>query len=382
MACGFPKPADVGDDDDADVDSAGPDDGGFEDAPDVLPAQCDFYAQTGCATGQKCTYIHDTDMPQLTGHIGCAPNGTVADKGACTYSAAPNGFDNCLKGSLCTTGTCSRICNPMAANTCGANASCAAIAEPQGAGICLETCSPLDDNIFRAGGTKPGTACVATQGCYGQLKDDPANPTRFSCAADLHITNRVVHRSPCDSASGCANGSGNPYLNGCSQGYQPMLRESSFVTSVVCIAFCKPATCYSGNCAGGNNAAGLSPHACNTTNAEGTFDPATATNNGDHCMFSWWFEQTATGIARSATSDTVGFCVNHKRYKYDSDGDTVLEATDADFPLCASAPLALAVTFGCVDSLTAGFPFTGKKPLGTELRLPYGRISDPARIAR
>jgi hypothetical protein len=73
------------------------------------------------------------------------------------------------------------------------------------------------------------------------------------------------------------------------------------------------------------------------------------------------------------TSDTVGLCLNHKKYKYDSNGDSMVDMTDADFPPCATSPLATAIQFGCVNTTLAGLPFTGKSRVRTDdLRLPEG----------
>src|SRR5690349_13558887 len=35
---------------------------------------CNVLMQTGCANGEKCTWIVDQTMPQPLGHIGCAPD--------------------------------------------------------------------------------------------------------------------------------------------------------------------------------------------------------------------------------------------------------------------------------------------------------------------
>jgi hypothetical protein len=369
VGCGFPQPKDVGGDG-----GGSSDDGGMNDAGvDAPPAQCDVFAQTGCPANQKCTWISDgASTPTFT--IGCVANGTVADKGACSFSSGPLSFDNCVKGSFCFAGLCATICNPMnATNTCGSTAACTGYSDPPGAGACVPTCNPLDDNSFRQGASKPGTACTAAQGCYGVPSTTSGNPTRFQCAPDLHITNRAVHRTRCEVANTCAS-AGGPYVNGCSQGYMALLRESTTSTTIVCIAMCKPSNCYSGNCP---SAAGVAPHACNTTNAEGTFDPATTANNGDHCMYSWFFENDAGNVVLSPTSNTVGFCVNHKLLQYDTNADGV---PDSNLPLCASLPLMgntdppyNAGDWGCVDTATAGVQFTGKKrPPAIDLRLPYG----------
>ena len=110
-------------------------------------------------------------------------------------------------------------------------------------------------------------------------------------------------------------------------------------------------------------------------------------NNGEHCMFSWLFEIDTTGkLIRSPTSDTVGFCVDHKLYKYDSNGDGMLNTMDDPWPLCTSLPdgqgsgaVNGAADFGCVDTKHAGIPFTGKGQVHRVLmempRMLYHRVS-------
>src|SRR5207253_4188864 len=71
------------------------------DAPSVPPdatQTCNVLTQTGCNAGQKCTWIIDQATPSV-GHIGCAPNGSVATGGACLSTMPPNGYDNCVKGN-------------------------------------------------------------------------------------------------------------------------------------------------------------------------------------------------------------------------------------------------------------------------------------------
>jgi hypothetical protein len=79
---------------------------------------CDVLAQTGCMTGQKCSWIDDS---ATAGHIGCAPDGTVALGGACAHGAfGATGYDNCMKGTVCIAGHCDTICSntPPFAGVC------------------------------------------------------------------------------------------------------------------------------------------------------------------------------------------------------------------------------------------------------------------------
>ncbi len=339
-------------------------------------ATCDVLAQTGCTTGQKCTWIEDQTMPVLIGHVGCAPNGTVATGGSCTYGApGATGYDNCVKGDVCNSGKCKTICDLNGgAPMCGSAASCTAyggLFDDTGAniaGVCDASCDPLADNDILGSGHKPGSACGSDQGCYGYPNYSP--PTHWACAHEVNPT--LTHRSACTSANGCENANGSPYLNGCAQGYEPLVADSTGSNTIVCVALCKPGNTYMGNTC--QHPAGESPHACDSTDARGTFNTATATNNGDHCVYSWMFELDGSGnLVRSPTSDTVGFCLDHSKYQYDSNGDGT---PDAVWPLCSTLPLTAAGSndptageFGCVDSMTAGVTAANHAP--HDLRLPY-----------
>ncbi|MDB4952464.1 MAG: hypothetical protein JWO36_33 [Myxococcales bacterium] len=337
-------------------------------------ALCNVLAQTGCDSGQKCTWLHDATMPTPLGHIGCAPNGTAAVGASCTYGAdGATGFDTCVGGLVCQGGKCKTICDQQGgAPMCGANFSCSTyegLFGPAGqtvaAGVCDPSCNPLADNDIDGSGSavKTGSACPnigsASIGCYGY--PDSTRPSRWSCTGEVNKT--VVHKSLCTTANGCANAGGNPYLNGCAQGYLPLLKDMTGGTGVVCVAVCSPGNTYVG--ANPQAPAGVAPHRCNSTEARGNFTTATTTTNGDHCLFSWWFEVDAmNNFVRSPTSDTVGFCVDHTKYQYASvPGGT----PDTNWPICAQLPdgngsgsAIGAADFGCVNTMHAMLPFNGK----------------------
>jgi hypothetical protein len=352
--------------------------------------ECNVLAQTGCASGEKCSWVHDSTTPPL-GHIGCVANGTGAVGAACTYGAdGATGFDNCQQGLVCLGGKCRTICDTNGgAPMCGQNFACARYeglfaneGETAVAGVCDPTCNPLTDNDYLGSGTKTGTACAGSNtGCFGFSSDSP--PTKFSCAGEFNKT--LVHRSPCTTAAGCANAAGNPFINGCAQGYNPTLIDMTGSMQVVCIATCAPGNTYMGN-PGTQAPAGVAPHRCNNNDARGNFNPATTANNGDHCMYSWLFELDADGnLVRSPFTDTLGYCLDHSKYKYDSNGDGMVNASDANWPLCSSLPDGFgsgsavgAADFGCVDSMHAGLPFDGKAhvqmPKMELPRFPYHQL--------
>ncbi len=110
-------PADGGTDAAPNAPDAGTPDAGN---PDAQTGPCDPVTQTGCASGEKCTFIIDTSDP-TNNHTGCAPNGTVAAGAACTRDA--NGVDDCLRPYFCSGGVCTEICstNP---ESCPSTATC------------------------------------------------------------------------------------------------------------------------------------------------------------------------------------------------------------------------------------------------------------------
>jgi hypothetical protein len=272
-----------------------------------------------------------------------------------------------MKGDACLTGTCKAICGLSgAAPTCGTNFTCDRYAgifnDSNGvpfAGACDPTCDPLNDNLFGKA-SKTGTACTSGNGCYGF--PDPTNGTRYVCAREINTT--LFHRSACTAANGCASGAGNPFLNGCAQGFVPLFLDRSGSTQIDCVSFCKPANCYNGNCGAGNaNQTGdstASPrHQCNTTDSSGTFDPTTV-----NCIHEWVYDVGQNGLVSSPTEDTVGWCQDNKFYFYDSSGGAnqctavgVPAATCAQIPNCSSLPLMVATDnglntagdWGCVD---------------------------------
>ena len=118
---------------------------------------CNVNLQTGCATGDQCGWIRVDTEPTPLGIIGCAPSGTVATGGACTWGASgeTTGYDNCAIDNFCaadaTTEEATGICTPFCSLT-GSDRPC-----PTGF-----TCTEFP-NVFANTGDTPVTGlCVAT----------------------------------------------------------------------------------------------------------------------------------------------------------------------------------------------------------------------------
>ena len=343
-------------------------DGGSGDAGTAV---CNVLTQTGCSTGQKCTWIEDSTT---LGHVGCAANGTVAVGGTCTYGApGATGFDNCVGGTVCLGGICKTICDQNGGSpTCDATHSCqvySGFLGPQGSeagGVCDPTCNPLNDNDFDGSGTmftKSGTACTQDEGCYGIWSN--TSKTHFSCSRVPSGSTMLFHRSPCNTANGCA------------QGYIALFYDMTGSTNVVCTAYCAPSDCSSGNCPNPHGGAGTPlVHGCSNLYAMGTFNN---NPNGDQCAYGWWINEIGSNgsILKSDFSDTTGLCLDHSKYKMTDMGGS--NASSTPWPACNTLALGspagsgsaatcygdtgagvltgcVAADFGCVESSMSGLP--------------------------
>lgn len=374
------------------------------------PMVCNPLTQAGCAANEKCTWLIDATMPQYVGHVGCAPDGDVAVDGDCTYGAAgATGYDNCAKGNVCSQfsqpgmmGKCKQLCDQQGGTpTCDDNHVCVTYSDlfstgdnsPAAAGVCDLACDPITDNDFDGSGTKTKSTMTCGSadniGCYGYPSFGSPPATGWSCTGDFNFENGMGtglrHRVKCEDANKCSR-NGTIYVNSCNQGYLPLLIETTGSTVAICTALCKPANCSVDGC-GQSGAArqGESPHGCNLNDRVGTFQAnaaGTSTNNavgafetgGDHCTYMWNFEiDDQDNYLPSPTSDKVGYCFDHSKYKYDSNADTMPDTT---YPTCAMLRTTgdlgtdktkpyeylTAASLACVDTMTAGVTANGKVP--------------------
>ena len=381
------------------------------------PMACNPLTQAGCAAGEKCTWLVDALMPQYVGHVGCAPDGTANVGDACMYGAAgTTGYDNCKAGSVCshytsmTPGVCKQLCDQQGGMpACDSEHVCVTYASlfetgdstPNAAGVCDLACDPLLDNDFDgsgqvlqgAGKVRRAMKCGTDPkvGCYGFQSGGTPPATGWSCTNDFNYDTAqptgLRHRVQCTATNTCTvPGQSYGYTNSCNQGYLPLLHESSMVSTTICVALCRPLDCYSGNCGANNvNRQGSANDGCRSSDrvsATGTFDNANDANGGEHCTYDWLFEIDQQGnFLRSPTSDTVGFCYNHKVFKYDSNGDNT---ADLELPSCgmlgsgnggsgggsdASMPLTYwtALDLGCVSSAYLPVMAAGKSRIPDRL---------------
>jgi len=208
---------------------------------------CNPVLQTGCAAGEKCTWIVDIDGGPTTsdiGHIGCIANGTIAEGGACT-DASMAATDGCVAGQLCVSRRCKPICDPQlvdgsAQGACSSNFSCsvyAGVFESGGdptAGVCEPGCDPLTQrlkvgttNVEACGSsnaTTPSGTCVPSRGFLS-----------FHCAPSGSIVYDKVDRVPplTDTVSGA------PFGNGCAPGFIPFyFSDASGSMTTWCTGLC------------------------------------------------------------------------------------------------------------------------------------------------
>jgi hypothetical protein len=345
---------------------------------------CNPLTQAGCMTGEKCTWLLDALMPQYVGHVGCAPDGTAQQGESCTYGApGESGYDNCAKGFVCGnyrggTGVCKKICDQQGGTPdCGTTHVCVTysglfstgMTTPAAGGVCDLACNPLEDNDFDGSGTdtKGSNVCgtAASVGCYGYPSFGTPPKTGWSCTNDINFEEQqptgLRHRVRCTVENSCADPGPQIYVNSCNQGYLPMLYEESGSTIVVCVAMCQPAVCYNGNCGAGTppaNRAGVAPHRCTAANRPGNYD---GTANREHCQHLWLREiDDAGNLLESATSDTLGFCFNMGKYKYDSNSDNKIDASDLNLPDCNN----LGSGFGSGTDRTMPNTYFGAADLG------------------
>jgi hypothetical protein len=351
---------------------------------------CNPIAQTGCVTGERCTWIVDIDATESTdqvGHTGCAPGGELGDGQACTDATAADnaGADICVRGDLCVGGRCKPICDTQllsgaGAGACKSDLSCVsyrAVFESGGnpiAGVCEPGCDPLtqqlkvghDEACGSADATQPSDTCVPA--------DDEFKA--FACAPTLTLTatdRQPPEPSPDDTV----------FLNSCAPGYIAMyLEDLSGSMKVVCSGMCAPVAvdkdiaAMSGNArlnegdarALGKLVADPRPVAGHSTCAAGI--KGSDAVDGEDCRFLWL--PLATRINNSRTpvntpyNNTLGICFAFAHYTaIDTNDDGIADAAErscAKLPRTAppsndpTAPFGTAADAGCYPLATTPVP--------------------------
>ncbi len=222
------------------------------DASVDAPMACNPIAQTGCMTGEKCTWVVDVDPTPTRdeiGHTGCVPDGSAIAGAACTgaTAAAP---DICKAGELCISRKCKPICDPQlvegssAAGACKTNFGCSVYAGvfessggPATAGVCEPTCDPitqrLNETMQEACGsaiaTQPSATCVVGSGFKS-----------FHCAPTGMDFNGINLYEKTDRVAPLADSQGNYFGNGCAPGFIPFFIDGVGSMTTLCSGTCAP----------------------------------------------------------------------------------------------------------------------------------------------
>ncbi|MDQ3367207.1 MAG: hypothetical protein M3680_17425 [Myxococcota bacterium] len=310
---------------------------------------CSPLTQMGCGAGEKCAWIEDQEMPPI-GHIGCAPDGTVAVGGACTVGAAgPAGYSNCAKNSECVAGTCKAICDHQGGMpSCDANHACGRYeglftsGDMTVAGVCDPKCDPLTQNLLAGTNT---AACGSP---------DPAMPNAgcftfdgldYTCApvgpTTLTLTDRMPARGPA---------SGGAYVNGCAPGFLPFFREATGVNVTVCAGMCAPLKTDNSAALKLNVVGSKTVPAKLPTKAEPAAGDAVCVTNkkgsvaedvgtwaiAQNCLYMWPFNIENGMLPASPYNDGLGICFDFRKYTYDDDNNAGTPARNV--PSCAALP--------------------------------------------
>jgi hypothetical protein len=324
--------------------------GGGEDLPtdgppidmEIIEA-CNPVAQTGCEAGQKCTW---QDVTADLGRIACVPDGTVAIGGTCTFldPGETAGYDDCVAGAYCLSGTCQEICTDAPDSCDTATSACSSYSGLfEGAaistGVCDFKCSPgtqerLFDDAALCGGTTE-----RPRGCYGwawgTMRLD------YTCTPDISDATHGQTPDP-------LNPQNVPYLNSCTAGYFPWVASFEETAPDVCIAFCVPGETHSGNTANVDGLVGQ-PNTCGAKGAVGS---------NMECKYLHVLMNPSAG-PMDIYNDS-GVCFGTSGYILDWDGDGPDPA--GPMPQCTDMTTALIDTDGDGTPDTAEHQYWGCAP--------------------
>lgn len=239
-------------------------------------------ADSGCAAGQRCTWIVTGAAP-ASGVVGCAPIGAVPLHGACTVGppGLTTGFDDCGLGAACFGGACESVCGLAGATSpaCTTSEACVRVSglfaaddEDGVAGVCQPTCDPLASD-----------GCGDGRGCYPVVGEAT---TSAVCAAAGSRGPGEVLTAPI-------------FANTCRPGFAPRPRGDG---AAECGALCRPRDVARGLHEADEG--GVAPDTCAARGAPAPDDPQA----GESCRY-WWAREPFDGLSRY--SNTLGWCFRH-----------------------------------------------------------------------
>ncbi len=186
--------------------------------------ECDLVMQTGCLSGERCTFIVTSFNP-LEGYAGCAGDGSIAAGGSCTVDG-DTGMDDCVAGLVCQGGICKEICD-LVPDSCNSSE------------VCWGFASTLDGQ----------TVAACSQQCDLFAQDCPNEESCFILVArDGYPTlclQSIPEPAPPD---GCGDGLPPPgaqgeccsYVNTCNTGNGCLQANAPSFENLVCARHCDP----------------------------------------------------------------------------------------------------------------------------------------------
>ncbi len=208
----------------------------------AIVAACNPVANTGCGPGEKCSKLNQTDTLSRT---TCVPDGDVPRDGMCEWGepGPSTGYDNCEATNYCRNGICREICD-SAPDSCSSG-NCVQIFntfdEAEGVGVCAAACDPVAQDC-----TADGEACYLN--------------TTLGTSSCSRVPEEAVGLNQDDDCYG-PDGSDGCFLNGCDEGFAPMLNKGGpdGPGGSVCAAFCRPGVT---NINDGSLEDGIAPYTC------------------------------------------------------------------------------------------------------------------------
>jgi hypothetical protein len=276
-------------------------------------AACNVLANTGCDTGEKCTWVIDSFTGRdAVGRIACAPAGAKKLNDTCQIGngmAMATGSDDCEGGLYCIGRVCKTVCDLAGGDPmCGANAACSAYSntfgnkmDPAAAGVCEPSCDPITQRVDGVAGAAADN-CGApldgmgrqTKGCYGFWS---GTRSRFTCSSVINP----------DFSQDTIVAENQGFINSCAPGFA-LLRKGPGSTDLVCSAICIPGDVYQG---GTDPTGGAGTTGC-SVRAKGP--DQTETVNFD-CEHGWRLEVGMDGtLANETKYSKLGLCRAWSRF--------------------------------------------------------------------
>jgi hypothetical protein len=216
--------------------------------------ECNPVTQAGCAGGEKCAQLVESNDPFLA-RTACVPEGGLLVGEDCTRcDGGQGGYDDCSAGSHCLGGTCSEICDQGPPDSCRSASEgpfdgtyCTPFADlfSDQVGLCVSACNPVGDTT--SSGVITNNDCSADEGCYLNSTLGTA-----ACSSVPGPAQDVTQNDDCYGPGG-----GGCFLNGCASGFTALLNNAPLdADGTVCARLCTAVNTHSNAQAGAAGADG------------------------------------------------------------------------------------------------------------------------------